>query len=413
MSNENKLNQDDSAEEKPGIVIDVEAEEIVENSQPKTVEETVSEMATTSSGKSWGFILSVISLVLLIGVAAYSWYQWNNMKADIKMMNQSVLVAAQKQVAMKKALADANSAISAQKERLNTQMAQVDLQEENLIKQQHAFASQESKLVKERLQMEDREQELRAIVVDIRERIGRSGNDWMIAEAEYLIRLGINKLQLGSDLLTAQAAFELADQRLADTADPAWTGTREQLARDIAKLAAFDMPDFTGLNSRLTVLSEQVSDLKMLSADAGSILTKDDDEAVDSAEEKTWDTLGRDLWKGIQNSVRIRKRDEPIQAMIAPEHQYFIYENMKLLLETARLGLLKGDHQVFSDSLIKVDTWLGDLFDQEDSGTLSMKVALSEMVAVKINPQLPDITLSLKVFKSRQSVEVLSTVNIK
>lgn len=407
MSTETNDNQDYDADEKPGVVIDVEPEKTPEQDNVKAPPPAPGKTKKKpNSGTSpWAIIVAVLALAAVLIGGWYSWQEWKSIRADLNVMGTSVSTAMEKQMALQQALTKASSAIAEQRQILKKQTIAADVQAENLAKQQQAFAEQEEKLVHERLQMEGREAELRAIVADIHERIGRSGTEWMVAETEYLIRLAINKLQLGHDVITAQAALELADQRLADTVDPAWTGTREQLARDIAKLAAFDLPDVTGINSRLSALIDQVPSLKVAAANSG--VTRPDSETGEPLldKSKSWDTLGKDLWDGIKSSVRIRKRNEPVQAMLAPEHQYFIYENMKLLLETARLGLLRGDQSVFADSLLKVGSWVDDLFEPQDSVTMSMKGALAQLGSKNINPPMPDISLSLKVFKSREKME--------
>ena len=121
---------------------------------------------------------------------------------------------------------------------------------------------------------------------------------------------------------------------------------RAQIARDIAKLSAFEAPDAAGLSARLSALIEQIPQLKIARATIGPERTLPKRIAREPGE-RSWDTLLDDLWSGFKDSVRIRERDQPVQAMLAPEHQFFLYENLKLHLEAARLGIARNDQALF------------------------------------------------------------------
>ena len=111
------------------------------------------------------------------------------------------------------------------------------------------FQRQEQQLAEENVNLQEREAELRAAVADVHRRVGRSGTQWMIAEAEYLLRIANDRLILARDTNSARVALGLADQRLRDTKDPGWAGVREQIARDIARLSAFEAPDSAGISA--------------------------------------------------------------------------------------------------------------------------------------------------------------------
>jgi uroporphyrin-3 C-methyltransferase len=265
-----------------------------------------------------------------------------------------------------------------------------------------AFVDQEQRLANENVRLQEREAELRAAVADVHRRVGRSGTQWIIAEAEYLLRIANHRLTLARDTNTAQAALELADQRLRDTQDPGWAGVRAQIARDIAHLATFDQPDLAGLSARLAALIEQVPQLEIDRATIGPERTLPERVARDP-EERSWDTLLDDLWAGFKDSVRIRERDQPVAAMLAPEHQFFLYENLKLHLESARLGLARGDRALFDDHLATAADWIARHF-KADAVASSLSEAIASIRATDIEPELPDISQSLRALTVRQEL---------
>ena len=120
--------------------------------------------------------------------------------------------------------------------------------------------------------------------------------------------------------------------------------------------------------------------------------------------ERSWETLLEDVWSGFKDSVRIRERDTPVQAMLAPEHQFFLYENLKLHLEAARLGLARGDQALFRDNLTIAADWLGKYFDPESGSATAIGDAIAEMLKVDIRPPMPDVSQSLRALQVRQKL---------
>jgi uroporphyrin-3 C-methyltransferase len=120
-------------------------------------------------------------------------------------------------------------------------------------------------------------------------------------------------------------------------------------------------------------------------------------------EDRSWDTLLDDLWSGFKDSVRIRERDQPVTAMLAPEQQFFLYENLKLHLETARLGLARGDQTLYDGNLATAQQWLADYF-QDDPVADSIRDAVEGMRGIDIHPPMPDVSQSLRALAVRRQM---------
>ncbi len=396
---------------KPGVVIDVEPEDetpapdehgIDADNEPKA-----QPPAATSQTKSGNGILSLlIAIIALLSVAGAGWYGYEytkQLRDELAAMNARVEQARQQQDQLNNALSNATETLRAQEGVLGEQQQVLSQQQDAVQQARDAFKQQEQKLADENVRLQEREAELRAAVADVHRRVGRSGTQWMIAEAEYLMRIASHRLGLARDTKTARLALELADQRLRDTNDPGWTGVREQIARDIAKLSAFEVPDAAGLSARLSALIEQIPQLQLARATIGPERTLPERAQRDPSE-RSWDTLVDDLWGGLKDSVRIRRRDQPVQAMLAPEHQFFLYENLKLHLEAARLGLARNDQALFHDNLATAGEWLSKYFKPEDGTTKAIGEAIAEMRDVQIRPQLPDISQSLRSLQVRKKL---------
>jgi uroporphyrin-3 C-methyltransferase len=90
--------------------------------------------------------------------------------------------------------------------------------------------------------------------------------------------------------------------------------------------------------------------------------------------------------------------------MLAPEHQFFLYENLKLHLEAARLALARHDPALYRDNLTVAADWLARYFEPEDPVARAVANAIEQLRTVDIRPELPDISHSLRALQVRQKL---------
>jgi len=408
------MNEEDP---KPGVVIDVTPEqESTEPDEAGTAPETESEKAAPEArekpakGNTLPLVVALLALIA-VGAAAFFGYQhWLKLKDDLAALDARLREAQGQQQQLSQTVSNAGDALQAQKAALGEQKAALGEQKGALTKQQAAmdearaaFQQQEQALAQENVNLQEREAELRAAVADVHRRVGRSGTQWMIAEADYLLRIANDRLILARDTESAKVALALADQRLRDTKDPGWAGVREQIARDIAKLSAFEAPDTAGISARLSALIEQIPQLKIANATIGPERTLPESSSDESGK-RDWETLLNDVWAGFKDSVRIRERDKPVQAMLAPDHHFFLYENLKLHMEAARLGLARGDQALYNDNLNIAADWLVKYFNPDDGSAAAIGSAIAEMVKIDIRPEVPDVSQSLRALQVREKL---------
>lgn len=402
------MNNDDP---KPGVVIDVEAEPDGEPDPQAAVEpdneqrQHTKEEATGSRSGVVPLALALLAL-LAVGAAAFFGYPyWVQLNDDIATLQSRISETAQQQQGLQGRLNEATEALQSQQEALGKQEDILAQQTQAVDAARNAFEQQEKILADENLRMQEREAELRSAVADVHRRVGRSGTQWIVAETEYLMRIANHRLILARDTEAAAVALQLADQRLRDTRDPGWAGVRSQLARDIAKLTSFEDPDLAGISARLAAMIEQVPQLDVSRATIGPERTLPEREPSAAApSERNWDTLMDDLLSGFKNSVRIRERGKPVQAMLAPEHEYFLYENLKLQLESARLGAARKDQALFQQNLKTARDWLTRYFDPSDGTAAAIDKTLAELMDQEIHPELPDISQSLRALQARKKL---------
>lgn len=235
----------------------------------------------------------------------------------------------------------------------------------------------------------------------------RTRTDWLLAEAEYLMRIANQRLQIEKDIRGALAALESADEVLRETDDVGVYPVREQLAREIMALRSVTDIDRTGLYLKLEAARDTVTRLtdRALIEQAPDFTGSGDDpqsDTVGTGEESS--ALSR-AWKRVKSSlgnvVSIRRLDEPVKPLLSPDQSAWARLNLQLMIEQAELAVLRGHDNLYQQALDKALTSLDTWYDSSNNRIIALRDTLTELKERDINPELPDISRSLTLLKGR------------
>ncbi len=224
---------------------------------------------------------------------------------------------------------------------------------------------------------------------------------WVLAEAQYYLQSANTRLQLARDVKTALLALRAADDRLSALGDPALYRVRELVADEIVSLESLPDQDFAGMALQLASLGQRVRELPVnnplpeLEKQITSDEPAESETGVDRAMEKVWGSV-----KGL---VTVRKTDENITPLMTQEDEALLLRNLELQLQVARLSLLQRRQEEFRSNLSAARQWLNAHFDVSDTKVRNTIEKLTEMESVDIDPELPDISGSLKALRAMQS----------
>jgi len=224
-------------------------------------------------------------------------------------------------------------------------------------------------------------------------------NDWLMAEAEYLIQLANNRLLLEKDITTAAIALKAADARLAEIADPALLPVRKILASDIQTLNNIPTIDLAGLSVTLSAMSNNIPNLPLRTPDPKTHKLKQADETQASSDVKNIQELPAAIWKDIKSLIIIRNHEKPLEPLLAPDQHFFLVQNLALLLEQSRLALLNGHNEIYQERLATTEKWVSQYFDTEHNVTRNMLNNIDELQKFDIDPTLPDISSTFSAVK--------------
>ncbi|MCF5758944.1 uroporphyrinogen-III C-methyltransferase [Aeromonas veronii] len=231
-------------------------------------------------------------------------------------------------------------------------------------------------------------------------------NDWMLAESEYLVRMAGRKLWLEHDLVSAITLLGNADERIAALNDPSLMPIRKALAEDIAKLKGMPRIDREGLTLKLAALSDQI-ELLPLSTVSMPEAKAEPDQAVSTNPDEWESNLKKNWVKFTENFVTIRRRDGAVEALLSPQQEIFLRENLKTKLLQAQLSVYREQQALYEDSLDKAQRWLTQYFDTDNSATRYMQGEIDKLKGEQIQIDYP------AQFKTQEMLEQVLTERLQ
>lgn len=349
------------------------------------------------AGPSWlALVLAMIALSVVAGTLYYGYEHWNKLQATLERIDQTMEETGRYQKELQVNLSTALESFEAQKGIL-------EKQKQHFSKQQKLFSDQEKQLAQERSRLDEKNTRIQETLGAVHRRLAKSSTEWMAVEAEYLLQVANHRLRLEADVQTAILALQSADSRLQETGDPGWIEVRGLIAAEIGSLEAVEPLDWAGLSSRLSGLAEQVESLRFKGTE--SLAPPPAEAEVDTApEDRSIETMLKDGWKGFKSMMVIRRHGQPVTAALPPDQQHFVYQNLRLQLEGARLALLRRNQPLFNTSLQTAEQWIRDFFDPEDGATRAMLEGIASLRPVNVDPVMPDISGSLVVLQEQLKI---------
>lgn len=305
---------------------------------------------------NWALILAILAL----GLTVWSWADNRERARDVKAELGRRLAESDSSVKESRLLArNADEAMR----QATARLAQLDAQ---------LSTSQQQQLSLESLYKE----------------LSQSRDQWTLAEIEQVLLTAAQQLQLAANVHAAIIALESADQRLQRLSKPQLTPLRRAIAADLARLRATPQLDTIGLSAKLEALSTQQRKWPLASAHARTSRTP---ETTAQAARH----FGDEIWSELKSIVQVRRMGANESVLLPPEQEYFLRENLKLRLLSARLALLLQDQSGYHADISAAEKMLAQYFNHRDDGVEAAMNELKRLGSLRIAVKVPDIQTSL------------------
>jgi uroporphyrin-III C-methyltransferase len=241
----------------------------------------------------------------------------------------------------------------------------------------------------------------RSQVEELVQSMSRSRDENMLVDIESALRLAQQQAQLTGTTEPLLAALRSADQRLERGGQPRLSRVRAAVAHDIDRIKASSVPDVPAVLVKLDELVRQVDELPLANAVAGAGAGAGASAPARKAESPPklawWERALGDLRDEARNLVRVSRIDQPEAVLLAPEHAFFLRENLKLKLLNARLALLSRQTDAARADVASSQAALRKYFDPASRKT-QVAVALLQQVQSQLRTvELPRIDETLAV----------------
>lgn len=312
---------------------------------------------TVSSRSSWAIRLGVLlALGLTVCSLGGGFMLYQQMQQQLLMQNEKNL-ALQEQ--LQQALLQPNQRIG-----------QLEQQQLNDAKTYQELAQ----LTEEQKQLQDR----------INKLAQRSPTHWMASEAEYLVNMAGRKLWLEKDPRTATDLLKSADETIAAMNNPALLPIRKALAKDIAATASIKTTDIDGSVLALDTLIEQLDKLPLNRSDVDVDAPQD---TVITGDLSDWQSNLGKTWKALtEDFITIRHKTADAPALLAPEQQWYLVENIRHKLLQCQLALYRYDRASYHQSLMMARKWIQTYFDIQDHKTVEAIAEIDKLATLALDP---------------------------
>ncbi len=246
-------------------------------------------------------------------------------------------------------------------------------------------------------------QNQRAALESLYQDLSGSRDETVLAEVEQLLLIAGQQLQLSANVKAALIAMQQADDRLKRMDRAALNGLRKTINRDIDKLRTLPVVNVQDIKFRLDNLIADVDTLPLVQDIDDAPQRKNVAITAPMRDEVAWRRLMREVWEDMKRLVRVENMQKREMPLLPPTQTFFLRENLKLRLLSARLGLLSRDEKSFKHDLQSVQEWIIRYFDVKSTSGVLAVTTLQKLRESSINIELPDISASLEATRNYRS----------
>jgi uroporphyrin-3 C-methyltransferase len=300
---------------------------------------------------------------------------------------------------------DARSRIGATQEELARRLRDIehDAREARSVARLSQEATREAQVKVAQLEARLAESQSQQLALEaLYQELSRNRDEWQLAEIEQVLAIASQQLQLAGNVRAALLALQLAEARLARADRPQFLPVRRALARDIERLKALPVLDVAAMSSRIDTLVAGVDALP-LAFEEKSVAAKAEPKPADQG---FWSRLGSEVWSELKQLVVVRQVGTSEPPLLPPPQSYYLRENLRLRLLSARLSLLARDEAGYREDLRASQAWIRRYFDPNSKQSADALAQLKQLSAVSISFEMPNISESLDAvrgYKSRRT----------
>ena len=217
-------------------------------------------------------------------------------------------------------------------------------------------------------------------------------NDWLLTEADFLLNNALRKLVLDNDVDTSVSLLKVASETLSKVAMPQVATVRSAINADLKKLLSLNNVDQNAIMQELSQLANDVDELNVLNVNFDE--DPNTDKLTDSLED--WKSNAeKSAVSFLNHFIRITPKKADNKALLAPNQDIYLRENIRLRLQIAILAVPRQQDDLYKQSLETVASWVRTYFDTSTEVAQNFLKKLDELAEQSIYVDVPTQLSSL------------------
>ncbi|MGC7559892.1 uroporphyrinogen-III C-methyltransferase [Pasteurella sp. PK-2025] len=347
-----------------------------------TAAENVLPKTETVVVKKGGSGLALLALLVALGLGGAGYYFGQQQVNEIH----------QKMTALETKLAQQTQAQA-------VDLPSFDQERKQLSQLMETTASSNEKLAQLQNELSIKEQAISGLQIQINRLASAAKqaqpNDWLLSEADFLLNNALRKLILDNDVDTSISLLKLADEVLTKVSDPRVISVRAALNNDLKQLLDVNNVDQNAIMQRLSQLTTMLDEMTVLDvnfADSDANSTQLSDSIQDWKE-----NAEKSATSFLNHFIRITPRNVDDKALLAPNQDIYLRENIRLRLQIAIMAVPRQQDELYKQSLETVASWVRSYFDTNTDVAQTFLKNLDELAEQSIYIDAPSQLSSLNV----------------
>ncbi len=234
-------------------------------------------------------------------------------------------------------------------------------------------------------------------------------SDWLVHEAEYLVRIASRTLWLEKDSTAAINLLKDADNRLEELNNPAFLPTRQLIHQDIEQLKLLPKLNTESIILQLMGMNKQVGALIIAEAHIRQDEQTVEDLALSESAADWQENLKKTLSNFSKQFLTISRREGSVEPLLLPKHQQNLRQNLQLKLQLALWAVSEGKTQVYQAALDDTQNWLNEFFDMKNEINQNFVQNIVALKQVKITADYPNSLASLQALRDTISTKSINS----
>ncbi|MEP0357391.1 MAG: uroporphyrinogen-III C-methyltransferase [Paraglaciecola sp.] len=312
-------------------------------------------------------LINLLILITIVGAGYWAWLQWQTQSTQ-----QDETLAAQQDL------------LTTQAQKVTQTLAENQQLQAELQQQNQGLQASVNSLVQQ-LQLTD--SQTQSNQRQLTEISGRRPADWLLAEADYLVRMAGRKLWLEHDVKTAIMMLQSADSRIQDLDDPSLLPVREYLAADIQSLQQINQVSTSSIALALGAMLKQVDNLPLV------FFERPKEEVIEQAVTDSVDDWRSNFMRNVKEVTKdffsFKKVTTDIKPFMSEQQRWLLKEQLSFALMQAQIAVLQENQTLYQQALQQGFALLIEHFDTEQDIVVQFTESLSNLQQTDFSREYP------------------------